>query len=345
MGCVEARCASARPDEIVLPVPTADASTPDPTTFSAAISRWRPSSTGSSAKGRASVIRTTWRAPADSVTFAWERLSATSAPSACSATTRRVVADTPSELVIVSIPGPSLHPPDPDGVLQLAGRLGREQQRQPRVDRRLHRLAEIHHRARVRVLLLARRRPEPPLAEPARRERQHPQLELGRRRAVGALVGAAVDGEPAPAVALVARHARADRGTRSSRESSCASWPAESRHSRGPAWSVWTLIRSSSASRLPIGITAERRSRSSRPPSSAISRIVSSASTGVSCHPSLDPIAGTTNTPTGRSTLPTAPSRSPASDNQVVRADPPAAQVAGVELAGVGEQPPRQVVG
>jgi hypothetical protein len=80
---------------------------------------------------------------------------------------------------------------------------------------------------------------------------------------------------------------------------------------------VWTLIRSSSASRLAIGITAERRSRSSRPPSSAISRIVSSASTGVSCHPSLDPIAGTTNTPIGRSTLPTAPSRSPASESQV----------------------------
>ena len=58
-----ARCASARPELIVFPVPTADASTPEPTTFSAAISRWRPSSTGSSASGRASVIRTTWRAP------------------------------------------------------------------------------------------------------------------------------------------------------------------------------------------------------------------------------------------------------------------------------------------
>ena len=68
-GCVEARCASARPELIVFPVPTADASTPEPTTFSAAISRWRPSSTGSSASGRASVIRTTCRAPAESVTF------------------------------------------------------------------------------------------------------------------------------------------------------------------------------------------------------------------------------------------------------------------------------------
>ena len=88
-----------------MPVPTAEASTPEPTTFSAAISRWRPSSTGSSASGRATVIRTSCRAPADSVTFALERLSAISVPSACSATTRRVLADIPSELVIVSIPG------------------------------------------------------------------------------------------------------------------------------------------------------------------------------------------------------------------------------------------------
>ena len=86
-------------------MPTADASTPEPTTFSAAISRWRPSSTGSSANGRASVIRTTCRAPAASVTFARARFSARSSPSACSATSRRVVADTPSEVVIVSIPG------------------------------------------------------------------------------------------------------------------------------------------------------------------------------------------------------------------------------------------------
>jgi hypothetical protein len=95
-------------------------------------------------------------------------------------------------------PGAALHPPDPDVVLQLASGLGGQQQRQPRVDSRLHRLAEVHYRARVRVLLLARHRPEPPLTEPARRERQHPQLELGRRRAIGALVGAAVHGDPAP---------------------------------------------------------------------------------------------------------------------------------------------------
>ena len=97
-----------------MPVPTADASTPEPTTFSAAISRWRPSSTGSSASGCASVIRTTCRAPAESVTFALARFSARSSPIACSATTRRVVADTPSEVVIVQHPRPALHPPDAD---------------------------------------------------------------------------------------------------------------------------------------------------------------------------------------------------------------------------------------
>ena len=90
---------------IVLPVPTADASTPEPTTFSAAISRWRPSSTGSSSSGLASVIRTAWRAPASKVTFALARLSARSSLTACSATRRRVLADRPSEVVIVSTPG------------------------------------------------------------------------------------------------------------------------------------------------------------------------------------------------------------------------------------------------
>ena len=71
---------------------------------------------------------------------------------------------------------------------------------------------------------------------------------------------------------------------------------------------------------------------------------MSSASTGISCHPSLDPSAGTTNTPTGRSTLPDRPEPLAGEREPGVRADPPAAQVAGVELAGVGEQPPRQVV-
>ena len=98
-------CASARPLVTVFPVPTWLASTPEPTTFSAAISCWRPSSTGSSASGRASVIRTTCRAPASSVTFAPAGLSARSSLIACSATTRRVVADRPSEVVIVSAPG------------------------------------------------------------------------------------------------------------------------------------------------------------------------------------------------------------------------------------------------
>jgi len=125
-----------------------------------------------------------------------------------------------------------------------------------------------------------------------------------------------MDGEPPPPVALVAWGARADRGPQLAREllreaaSRVQSLPR-------PGMQVCTLIRSSSAARKAIDSTAERRSRSSRPPSSATNRIVSSASTGTSCHPSLDPSAGTTNTPTGRSTAPTLPSCSPASESQV----------------------------
>ena len=104
-GVVAARWASARPVETVLPEPTCEASTPEPTTFSAAICCWRPSSTGSSASGRASVIRTAWRAPASSVTFAPPFLSARSRLIACSATRRRVDADSPSLVVMVSMPG------------------------------------------------------------------------------------------------------------------------------------------------------------------------------------------------------------------------------------------------
>ena len=50
-------------------------------------------------------MRTSWRAPASSVTFTPFCLSVRSSLIACSATTRRVVADRPSELVIVSAPG------------------------------------------------------------------------------------------------------------------------------------------------------------------------------------------------------------------------------------------------
>ena len=57
-----------------------------------------------------------------------------------------------------------------------------------------------------------------PLREPARGEREHPELELGRACAVGALVGAAAHGEPAPPVALVAGHAWADRRPQLARE-------------------------------------------------------------------------------------------------------------------------------
>ena len=76
-----------------------------PTTFSAAMCCSRPSSTGSSASGRARVMRTSCRAPASSVTFTPSCLSARSSLTACSATTRRGVADRPSDVVIVSAPG------------------------------------------------------------------------------------------------------------------------------------------------------------------------------------------------------------------------------------------------
>ncbi len=79
--------------------------------------------------------------------------------------------------------------------------------------------ASPRSRARARVLLLARRR-----AEPSRRcvnprgEREHPELELSRARAISARVGASMDGEPPPPVALVTRHARTDRDPQLARE-------------------------------------------------------------------------------------------------------------------------------
>ena len=173
-----ARLASARPVVTSLPVPTWLASTPEPTTFSAAISFWRPSRTGSSASGRARVMRTTWRAPASSVTRAPERLSARSSAIACSATTRRVVALTPSALVTVSMPGRPFMRPDAHRVLEVSGGLGGQQQRQAALDRGLHRLAEVHHRARLGVALGQRGGAEPSLRELARRERDDAQREL-----------------------------------------------------------------------------------------------------------------------------------------------------------------------
>ena len=105
-------------------------------------------------------------------------------------------------------------------------------------------------------------------------------------------------------------------GTPSWRVSSCASWPAESRHSFGPACSACTFKRSMSSLAAAAGSTAERRSRSSRPPRETNSRIASSESTGVSCQPSPR-TAGITNSATGRSTRSTASSCSPATASQV----------------------------
>jgi len=115
---------------------------------------------------------------------------------------------------------------------------------------------------------------------------------------------------------------RLSRGTpgltcwRSTRDSSCASWPAESRHSLGPACRVCTSIRSSSAGTRSIGSVAAHRSRSTCPPRAVSSRIASSDSTGVSCQPSVL-IAGATNRPTGRCTRSTPSSCSSASASQV----------------------------
>ena len=126
------------------------ASTPEPTTFSAAISRWRPSSTGSSASGRASGhahelpragVERDVRARALERAQLGDRLLGDDAP--------RGGADRPSELVMVSTPGRPFIRPTRTRVLELAGGLGGEQQRQAALDRGLDRLAEVHHRARA----------------------------------------------------------------------------------------------------------------------------------------------------------------------------------------------------
>ena len=64
----------------------------------------------------------------------------------------------------------------------------------------------------------------------------------------------------------------------------------------------------------------------------------------MSCQPSPR-AAGMTNSATGRSTRSTASSCSPATCSHVGGGDPPAPQLAGVELVGVREHPPRQVIG
>jgi hypothetical protein len=104
--------------------------------------------------------------------------------------------------------GAALHASDAHRVLEVPGGLGGEQQRQPALDRGLHRFAEVHHRARLRVALGQWRGAEPALGELARGERDDAQRELAAAAAVAARVAVAADEQPAPAVALVARHAR-----------------------------------------------------------------------------------------------------------------------------------------
>jgi len=86
-------------------------------------------------------------------------------------------------------PRPAFHPPNPNAVLQLPRSLGRQQQRQLALNRRLHRLAELHHRARLTVAQLGQGPgAEAPLAKPARREGDYAQAQLGGLRAVAGAV-------------------------------------------------------------------------------------------------------------------------------------------------------------
>ena len=93
----------------------------------------------------------------------------------------------------------------------MAGGFGGEQQRQLALDRGLDGLAEIHHRAELPVAVIARGGAEPALREPARGERDRPQLDLGDPHAARAAVGAAAGEQPAPPVALLARDGGGDR--------------------------------------------------------------------------------------------------------------------------------------
>ena len=60
--------------------------------------------------------------------------------------------------------GPALHAAHAHRVLEVSGGLGGQQQRQAALDRGLHRLAEVHHRARLGVALRQRGGAEPALA-------------------------------------------------------------------------------------------------------------------------------------------------------------------------------------
>ena len=177
-------------------------------------------------------------------------------------------------------PRPAFHPPDADGVLQFPRCLGGQQQRQPGIDGGLHRLAQVHYRAGLRSELVTRRRAQSPLREPAGGECDDAELEFGCPAAVPRFVRPAADCQAAPPVARVARHAWTEWGAELARELL-----------RELAGGVQALLRAGvqgavvdpleqldrarrSASR------PSRRSRSSRPRSSAPRRIISSESAG-----------------------------------------------------------------
>ena len=88
----------------------------------------------------------------------------------------------------------------------MPGGLGREQQRQAPLDRGLHRLAEVHHRARLAVAVITSGGTETSLPKVPRREGDDAQLEFRDRLAVRSAVGAADDEQSSPPVALVLRH-------------------------------------------------------------------------------------------------------------------------------------------
>ena len=212
-GVVAARCASARPLVMVLPVPVWEASTPEPTTFSAASSRWRPSRTGSSASGRVRIMRTSWRAPASSVTFAWERLSSRSSGIACSATTLRVLALGPSAVVTASRPGRPFS--RPTRTVSFSSPAASQESSSGRPCSIAVWTASPSSMTALCVAWNSSNGAAQPAArEPAHGQRDDAQRELGDLAAVGRAVAAAADEDAAPAVERVLGDRRGSRASR-----------------------------------------------------------------------------------------------------------------------------------
>ena len=300
-----------------MPVPVWEASTPEPTTFSAASSRWRPSSTGSSASGRARTMRTSWRAPASSVTFAPARLSSRSSAIACSATTRRVVALGPSAVVMASRPGrPFMRP---TRTVSLSSPEASEDSSSGRPCSIAVWTASPSSMTALWVAWNSSKGAEPSRRRGRRRTgrvttRSDELGDLGAV-AVGGGVAAAADEDAAPAVERVL----GDAGVHA---------PAEFAGERlgERLGGVGVLARPGvQRARVPAleqlrdrrrsGRTAARRSRSRVAPSAASARIASSENVGVSSQP--PPGAGVRKTPTGRSTRSTLGSCASASASQV----------------------------